>query len=96
MDILMVVSNPDSAPILVSVLAACRRRGTRCGLFFTNDGVKALVDSKLRQALPWADQAIVCEHSWHRFMADQPCPVQQGSQTDNSLMVGQAAKILSL
>lgn len=96
MQLLFVISTPEAGPILVNLLEACRRRGTDCGVFFTNDGVKSLGDVAVRDAMRWANRAVVCENSWERHMAGQQCPVPQGSQTDNSLMAGHAAKIVSL
>jgi hypothetical protein len=43
-----------------------------------------------------AAEAIACEHSWARFAGSEPCPVALGSQTDNSTLVGRAAKVIGL
>ena len=43
-----------------------------------------------------AAKAAACEVSWERYMGDQSCPVEIGSQTNNSAMVGDADKIVSL
>lgn len=96
MQLLIVVSTPQAGPILVGLIEACRRRGAECGVFFTNDGVKSLGDAAVRTVMRWADRAVVCENSWDRHMEGQNCPVERGSQTDNSLMAGHASKIVSL
>jgi len=96
MNLLFVVSTPKAGRILLPMVAACRRKGLEWGLFFTNDGVQALADPKMVEATRCAQHAIVCEHSWDRFMGDKECPVELGSQTQNSMMVGEADHIVSL
>ncbi len=96
MNLLFVVSTPKAGRVLLPMAAACRRKGLEWGLFFTNDGVQALADPKMVEATHCAQHAIVCEHSWDRFMGDKECPVELGSQTQNSMMVGEADHIVSL
>ena len=43
-----------------------------------------------------AARAVVCEESWHRFCPDSPCPVELGSQTVNSALMGEAQRVVSL
>jgi hypothetical protein len=50
----------------------------------------------MKEAACCAERVVVCEHSWARFMGDTPCPVELGSQTQNSIMVGEADRIVSL
>jgi hypothetical protein len=39
---------------------------------------------------------VVCEESWHRFLPGLACPVEAGSQTSNSALMGEARKVVSL
>jgi hypothetical protein len=39
---------------------------------------------------------VVCEESWHRFCPGSACPVELGSQTVNSALVGEAQRVVSL
>ena len=41
-------------------------------------------------------RAVVCEESWHRFCGKASCPVELGSQTVNSALMGEAKKVVSL
>ena len=54
-----------------------------------------LLDAELQAALADA-RAVVCEESWHRFCGDAACPVELGSQTVNSALMGEAKKVVSL
>lgn len=96
MDVLFIVSTPEGARILAPLAAACRRRGASWACFFTNDGVTAIDDPAVKGVLQCANSAVACEYSWERFRGDTPCPVKLGSQTDNSSMVGQAARVIGL
>ena len=96
MDLLFIVSTPDAPRVLLPLAAACKRRGARWGCFFTNDGVESLRDEQVVRAMSCADTAVACEHSWERFMGEAACPVNLGSQTNNSALVGEARKVISL
>lgn len=95
MDILFHVATEAGAQYLPPLARACRRRGRAFGAFFTHEGVRGLLDAQLQAALADA-RAVVCEESWHRFCADRPCPVELGSQTVNSALMGEAKKVISL
>lgn len=94
--LLFVVSTDRAAAALAGLAQACGRRGTRWACFFTNDGVKLLADEAVRAATRGAARAIACEHSWARFMAEAPCPVELGSQTDHSALVAHAVRVVPL
>lgn len=96
MDLLMIVSTPEAEPIACSLALAAGRSELRWGVFLTNDGVKVLSNNEFAEALNGADVAIACQESWQHHMGDDPCPVELGSQTNNSLAVAEAAKIVSL
>ena len=96
MDVLFIVSTPEGGRVLAPLAAACRRRGATWACFFTNDGVNALDDPAVQSVLACTSSAVACEHSWERFRGDAACPVTLGSQTNNSSMVGQAARIIGL
>lgn len=96
MDILFHVTTPDGARLLAPLARACARAGRAFGCFFTNDGVTGLRDAALREALAGAARAVACEESWHRFCAEAPCPVELGSQTINSALMGESARVVSL
>lgn len=96
MDLLIDVSTPDAAPMLVPLLQALHRRGSDWAIFFTNDGVKTLHDAQLVGLMHLAEQAVACEFSWERHMGDAACPVTIGSQTNHSMMAASAARIIGL
>lgn len=96
MDFLFVITTPDALRILAPMARACRRQGARWTCFFTNDGVQVLEHKELRTLLPDSTQSVACEYSWKKFMGTQACPVELGSQTDCSRMMGEADKVVSL
>jgi len=96
MDLLMIVSTPRAEPIALGLAGAAGRSEVDWGVFFTNDGVKALASADLVAALSSATFSIACQESWQHHMGEVPCPVELGSQTNNSLAVADAAKIVSL
>ncbi len=96
MKILFHVATGDGARFLLPLALACRRGGHAFGVFLTHEGVRGLDDARLQSALRDATRAVVCEESWHRFCPGAPCPVELGSQTVNSALVGQAQRIVSL
>lgn len=96
MDILFHVSTADGGRFLLPLAQSCRRVGCAFGAFFTHEGVLGLKDAGLQAALESATQAVVCEESWHRYCGDTACPVEQGSQTVNSAMMGNARRVVSL
>ncbi len=95
MDLLIIVSNPNSAPVVRPLALACGRSGVLWSAFFTNDGVKAL-DEEMVSALATAGSAIACQESWALHMPELDCPIEAGSQTNNSALVSKAARVLSL
>lgn len=96
MDILFHVSTAAGGQLLLPMLRAAKRAECRIGTFFTHQGVTALQDVGLTAALGSVERAVVCEESWHRFCPDLPCPVESGSQTRNSALMGEAARVVSL
>lgn len=96
MDLLMIVSTPEAEPIALGLAGAASRGDLNWGVFFTNDGVKALASEDLVAALSTAGMSVACQDSWQHHMGETPCPVELGSQTNNSLAVANAAKIVSL
>jgi len=96
MDILFHVSTADGGRFLLPLAQSCQRVGCAFGAFFTHEGVLGLKDTALQAALESATQAVVCEESWHRYCSDAVCPVEQGSQTANSAMMGVARRVVSL
>ncbi len=95
MDILFHVATEAGAAVLLPLAQACRRRGHAFGAFFTHEGVRGLLDTELQVAMQ-DSRAVVCEESWHRFCGDAACPVELGSQTVNSALMGEAKKVVSL
>lgn len=95
MDILFHVTTAESGRLLAPLARAARRAGASFAAFFTHEGVLALQDETLRAALVEA-RAVVCEESWHRFCPGLACPVETGSQTINSALMGEAGKVVSL
>jgi len=96
MDVLLHVTTPDAVRIALALGHALSERGATWGCFLTNDGVKALGDAAFLATIEGAQRVAVCEHSWDLHMAGQPCPVEKGSQTINSALMGDADKVVSL
>jgi len=96
MKIMFEVSCVDSANLLVPLARACDRNAVTWSCFFTGDGVKTLARDDVVAMVVGATKATACEVSWERHMGDQPCPVEIGSQTNNSAMVGDNDKVISL
>lgn len=92
----IIVAHPDAAGVLIPLAAACERRGTAWSVFFTSGGVKALAREAVQSAVASAREAVACHDSWKRMMETRECPVQFGSQTNNSELVGKAARVVSL
>jgi hypothetical protein len=95
MDLLIVVSSREAAPILEPMARACGRAGVDWGAFFTHDGVTVLGDTAIVEALQAARVSVVCGESWAQHAGGE-CPVRLGSQTDHSALVGEAARVVSL
>lgn len=96
MDLLIVVSNPDAGAILQPLGQACARAGADWAVFLTNDGVKTLSNPETVAALSSARHAFACKESWERYGGAETCPVELGSQTNNSELTGLAGRIVSL
>jgi len=96
MDLLILVTHPDAAPMVKSLARACARAGIEWGVFFTHEGVRLLQDPELCEVLRQARTAVACLDSWSRCMRDDPCPVEMGSQTDSSALAGRARQVISL
>lgn len=96
MKILFEVSSGDAASVLVPLARACDRNAVIWSCFFTGDGVKTLARDDVLATVAEAAKATACEVSWERHMGDQACPVEIGSQTNNSAMVGDVSKVISL
>jgi DNA-nicking Smr family endonuclease len=95
MDILFLVSQIESAPLLRGFLRACERRQIECGCFFTGPAAQLAGDPKVMAFLQAGLRSAVCEYSWERFGHGQ-CLIPLGSQTDNSAMAAAARHIVSL
>lgn len=95
MDILFHVGTEGGAQFLLPLARACRRGGHTYAVFFTHEGVRGLRDAELQAALR-DSRAVVCEESWHRFCGEATCPVELGSQTVNSALMGEAERVVSL
>lgn len=96
MDLLVIVSSADAGPILGPLAEACGRAGADWSLFATNDGVKALTDPAVAAALNSALHAYACKESWSLHCGGQTCPIELGSQTNNSELAGAARRVVSL
>jgi hypothetical protein len=96
MKILFEISSGDAADVLVPLARACDRNAVIWSCFFTGDGVKTLDRDDVLATVAGAARVTACEVSWERHMGDKPCPVEIGSQTNNSTMVGNVDKVISL
>lgn len=96
MTILFTIGHPHAAPALLGLVGACVRAGVPYSCFFTGEGVHLLRNADVCGAATDAVRAVVCEYSWARYAADQTSPVELGSQTDHSGMMGEADRVVSL
>jgi hypothetical protein len=99
MKLLIIISTSQSAFLASSLISACERASVSWAVFFTNDGVRTLADTLFISLLNNARYAVAkvsCHESWQTHMGDAPCPVEEGSQTNNSAMAANADKIISL
>jgi len=96
MDVLLHLTTPNAARIAAPLARALTGRGATWACFLTNDGVKTLSDADFMAVTASAERVAVCEHSWDLHMAGQSCPVECGSQTINSALMAEAAKVVSL
>jgi len=96
MDVLLHLTTPDAVRIAKPLASALSRQGVTWSCFLTNDGVTALSDAEFLGVSEGAERIAVCEHSWDLHMAGQTCPVETGSQTINSQLMAEAAKVVSL
>ncbi len=96
MDVLLVVTTEAAAPLLARLGEALGRKGAVWAAFFTNDGVKSLLDSRVQGALASSARKVACQESWQRHLPNAECPVELGSQTDNSALIAAAQRLVSL
>lgn len=96
MNILFHVGTAAGGRLLLPLALAAKRAGVGFGAFFTHEGVLGLRDADLLAGLDGAERAVACEESWHRYCPGADCPVESGSQTDNSALTGDAEKVVSL
>lgn len=96
MEVLLHIATSDGARTGAALARACARAGISWGCFLTNDGVRALADPVFVAALASAPRAAACKHSWERYMNGMPCPIRLSSQTDNSAMMAEARRVVSL
>ncbi len=96
MKVLFEVTTPDSAHILIPLANACDRAGLAWQCFFTGDGVVNLSDNDVINLLESTTSSIACEMSWEKHRGEEACPIKLGSQTNNSEIVGDSDRIISL
>lgn len=97
MDLLITVSNKDSAPLLAPLLRACKRRSCNCEVFITHEGVQTLQHENVISLFEDTGfKATACHDSWERYTNNKECPVTLGSQTNHSEMMARADRIISL
>ncbi len=92
----IVVSTTHSGSIALGLAKAATRAAIEWSIFFTSDGVQVLSNEELIAILPSASSAIACEESWNLHAGNLDCAVEMGSQTNNSALVGDATKHISL
>ena len=95
-NILFEVSTAMASDVLLPLARACTRNSIRWACFFTGDGVKNLTKNEVKEMMSGAVKAVVCEASWELHMGDDSSPVELGSQTNNSTLVGSATRVVSL
>ncbi len=96
MKILIVVSNPKTANILLGISQACSRAKQHYLCFFTGDGVKLLQNEEIISSIETAERNVACEHSWEKHFSTKDIPIEKGSQTDHSAMISIVDRVLSL
>ena len=96
--ILFVVTHPDAAAYLLGLGLAAIRNKIPFSIFFTGDGVLALSKNmdQLKPVTDAASEAVVCEHAWVDRLSEAYCTIKMGSQTDNSRLIGESNKVISL
>jgi len=96
MELLLIVSSDAAGAVAGALAGACARAGIAWGCFFTDRAVRLLGDGDFVAGIDSARRAVVCEHSWQRYMGARHCPLELGSQTTNSSMVAGAARVIGL
>lgn len=96
MELMYIVSSRDALSVLLPLIKASKRRGISWACFFTDSGVETLDNKELQELLCSASRAVACEFSWKRYRHGQECPVESGSQTNNSAMAAEARHLISL
>lgn len=96
MTILFTVGHPGAVSALLGLARAAARAEVPFVCFFTGEGARLLHNQDVRDVASKSARAVVCEHSWARYFPDQRPPVEQGSQTDHSSMIGNAERVISL
>ena len=94
--ILFEVSTPRAVALLCSLAEACNRKKVAWACFFTNDGVQCLDEPAVETIVATAAAAVACEFSWEHYMGGRDCPVESGSQTHNSRLLGDVERVISL
>jgi len=94
--LLIVISAPTPAVVLVGIAGACQRKDLSYSCFVTGAGVQSLREPDVVNALKGAARSVVCEYSWSRYFPDLTAPIEEGSQTDHSAMIGEANRVISL
>lgn len=95
MNILFHVSTPGGGALLLPLALAAKRANASFAAFFTHQGVLGLKDFGLVTALS-GGRSVVCQESWHRFCPGLECPVENGSQTNNSALMSEADRVVAL
>ncbi len=96
MELLLIVTSRDAGALLAPLAEACGRRRIDWVAFFTDEGVLTLRDPQVQRALRSARQSIACQDSWNHYLPAEGCPVELGSQTDNSALIASVTRIVSL
>ena len=96
MDVLIHMTCRDAVSLAMPLAQALNRRGADWGCFLTNDAVLAAEHKEFIKAAKSAGRAVVCEHSWDLHMAERDNPFERGSQTVNSALMADAARVVSL
>jgi hypothetical protein len=95
-NLLIIISRSTSVSALIGFCGACLRRNQPYSCFVTGDGVHVLRNPNVARMLKESRHAVVCEYSWSRLFPHEAPPIEEGSQTDHSAMIGEADQVLSL
>lgn len=96
LELLLVVSRPESGPIVLPLLNAAIRRRVKVAVFLTNEGSRLAVEPWLGALAKQCESVVVCTESLNSWADESHSVVTLGSQTDHSQLAAVATRIVTL